>query len=389
MAVTVNTPSIAYFTGNPMWFECESDQLGSVENLRMQCLIQVHNLALTYRAIRIYETVKPNGKFLFNIGPVIQDMVRDWYDLPDFINNNSVLSTVPVIAELSFIEVYEGAEHDQANEITRIVNGGLQIEQLDVPNDWWTVMEIYTDGGDPTKIPFLTNKPIVSKFIPGTPEFLYYYNAIDYGFHTMTFCIECFDKYGNSLDVLTDVFAMNYEHLITMFNVGKMLQARFDVAPDDGHYEVWIEDVGNRISEKRTYYVDNRYYSHIRTLTFQNKKGGFDVLNLVGVDEQGGLVEQSVINKEYLQNQPISAGLQTTTRKKIDRKIKKNSGILLKSERTWLADLMESKLVFEIINFDKDNLDKAELLPIVIQNKEMPVINSQEFMGSLLIEWTY
>lgn len=59
-------------------------------------------------------------------------------------------------------------------------------------------------------------------------------------------------------------------------------------------YRVWLSNQDNlRISEVRTYYIDNRYRPQQRWLLFNNSLSGWDTLRLLGRSEQTVVVERS------------------------------------------------------------------------------------------------
>lgn len=387
MAITAESLSIAYFSNNPIWLVCTSDQLGVVTNLRIKCLVQLQNQQDVYRTASVYESVNAEGAFVFNLGELIYGMTRDWFDVPAFDVTSKICTTTPIRAEIYLTEVYNGETGDSATDVTYIVNGGVRLEQLDVPNDWWTVFEIYADG-DFTKIPFLTNKPLISTWKPKQPEFLYYYNHYE---HNADFDlgIEYFDQYGNSLAIAYHTRAGVPNNRIAMWNVGKIMQDRFAVGPDDRYYRIWMESDGEVVSHERFYYIDKEYYPNVRWLAFENKKGGFDTVALAGDDSVGGTIDGAFVGKEYLRGQHTGDGVRTVTKRKIERKIKKNSGWLTKLERNWLIELLESKQVYEVTGYNEGAYADAVLLPIVLDTKDLPAVNSAEFLNGFLLEWTY
>lgn len=386
MAITTETLSIAYFSGNPIWVSCTSDQLGVVDNLRIKCLVVINNIPGVYRSVAVYETVNAASAFVFNIGPLIDGMMRDWFDVADFTVVSKINPIAPIRAEIFLTEVYEGTTGDSATEFTYIVHGGLRLEELDTINDWWTTFEIYA-AGDRTKIPFLTNKPNRCIWRPGQPEFLYYYNYL--GSTSLVLNIEYFDVNDGSIDFDEFTLAAVGNNKMVQFNIGKVMQDRYDSSPTDAYYKISINDGSDIVSEVRTYGIDKEYYPNQKYLLFENKKGGFDTVALIGDELKGGSVEGAYIGKEYLRAQHVVDAVRTVIKRQVQRSVKKNSGWLTKLERHWLMELLESKQVYEVTGYIAGGYEDAVLLPVVIESKDLPSIGSAEFLNGTLIEWSY
>lgn len=386
MAIAATLSSFAFFSGNPIFAEVTSGLVGVQPNIRIRCLVSLSDGA-TYRTYATHESINASGKFLFNLGPQIDGIISDWFDKPEFGSNFTICARTPILAEISFTEIYDGEIGDSTTSVVWILQGGLEIEELDSTSDWWTAYTLLLDDL-PDRTPFLTNKPRQCIWKPSQPEVLYYYNKIDNNI-TLTVNIECFDKYGNSLDVLTyDKTAVLIDKVL-MINIGKLMYDRFSIAPDDGRYNVWITYSGDPVSEKRSYFVDTRKYSNVRFLSFLNKKGTFDIVPLTGRDIEGGTSDSELIGKEYVKGQKIDEGIKTVTRKQKERTVKKNTGPLNISEVTWLRELVDSKIVFEIIKYNPAVPGQGRLLPIIISNKDLPASDTNLFVSGYTVEYNY
>jgi hypothetical protein len=386
MAITATINSFAFFSENPIWAEAQSDLVGTEPNLRVKCLVSLSD-GISYRTYSCYESVNADNKFLFNLSAQINGILADWYDSPIFSDDFTICQKTPISAEIYFTELYDGTVGDSVSKTAKIIQGGLYLEELDTLTDWWSELEYWVDN-DPTRISFLTNKPKNSIWISTAPEFLYYYNKLDNNI-TLSLQVECFDSTGYSIDLFTKYIENVLIDKVVMINLSKIFTERFTVNPNDGMYRVWLTYSSGIVSEKRSYYIDKKSYNKKHHFTFLNKKGTFDIVTFKGSDQIIGTVEQTIIGKDYEKAQSISTGIKTVIKKQLDRRIKVSSGPLLKAERIWLYEMLSSKNVFEVIDYNPSVPGQSKLLPIIIQNKDLPLVTSSEFSGELQIEYSY
>lgn len=145
---------------------------------------------------------------------------------------------------------------------------------------------------------FLTWKPDGTYVSPTQPEYLYFLTNFSPKPQEIRVRVKYYHAGGSdtiTAKTLTYVSPMTLYSIPVGFNA---LGLNTVVSGKTLKYEVWLSnESGERISEVRTYRVDNTYYRSERFLLIQNSLGGYDTIRCVGNRVEALKVSRQVVER--------------------------------------------------------------------------------------------
>ncbi|WP_138993969.1 DUF5977 domain-containing protein [Larkinella sp. C7] len=143
-------------------------------------------------------------------------------------------------------------------------------------------------------------------------------------------------------------------------------------------WRVWLEDqAGTRLTEIRSYWLDQDYRRQVRFILFANSLGGFDTLYLTGRGEESVKVVRSISDRypdySYLPSYAETVINATTG----ERQLTVSTGWLTKESREYLQELLLSKEVYYV--------SERAFLPLIPAFDEFrPLVDDEDLIGRQL-----
>ncbi|WP_211325344.1 DUF5977 domain-containing protein [Larkinella arboricola] len=143
-------------------------------------------------------------------------------------------------------------------------------------------------------------------------------------------------------------------------------------------WRVWLEDAnGARLTEDRSYWLDQQYRRNVRFIVFANSLGGFDTLYLTGQGEESLNVVRS-ISERYPDYNYLPSYAETVINATAgERQLTVSTGWLSKAQREYLQELLLSKEIYYV--------SERAFLPLVPSfDSVRPVVDDEDLIGRTL-----
>lgn len=116
-------------------------------------------------------------------------------------------------------------------------------------------------------------------------------------------------------------------------------------------WKVWLENQsGTKISEERTFVIDDKYYEYPREFVFKNSFGVFDYYRFTGMQEKNLEYEREIISVDRAEAETYYNAPQRAVKILESQTFKASSGWLAKAELDYLREFMLSMEIYEIIS---------------------------------------
>lgn len=191
-------------------------------------------------------------------------------------------------------------EVDISNQLAKsyAIKAGLANE------DFYAFSESFFNTWQTTARQFLTWQPNNKRVSPQQEEYLYFLVNFTPKPQSLRLRFQSYNSDGSASDAVTAMPLANpLLYSVVCCPVG--MQA-LDVNPQAVRYDVWLSNEQNkRVSEVRSYIVDQSLEEYDRSILFVNSLGGWDTLRLTGQGQRSLKVIQSTADIE----RPANAGV--------------------------------------------------------------------------------
>lgn len=175
--------------------------------------------------------------------------------------------------------------------LEHVVKAGLSEE------DYWLYADNFFTFFQDQERKFLTWQPSEKLINYAQEEYLSFLVNISPKPSEMRLRIQTLKRNGDVSAATTKMTLIDFaQYSVVMCPVGpSILELDLDVV----RYEVWLSDENNeRLSEVRTYWIDQRYRQHERYVLFVNSLGGWDTMRLLGHSSEILKVKQSFAERD-------------------------------------------------------------------------------------------
>lgn len=220
---------------------------------------------------------------------------------------------------------------------------------------------------------FLTWKPDGAYVSPAQPEYLYFLTNFSPKPQEIRVRVKYYHAGGSDIftaKTLTYVSPMTLYCIPVGFNA---LGLNTVVSGKTLKYEVWISNESNeRISEARTYRVDNTYYRSERFVLVQNSLGGYDTIRCVGNRAEAVKVSRQIVERYTGYYYLPTMQEQVINRVTGERQLMLNIGNKIKEDyRRYLEEVLLSESFYV--------LDDNDFVPLIPTFDTLIVDNPAEF----------
>lgn len=199
-------------------------------------------------------------------------------------------------------------------------------------------------------LPFLTNQQNDKEVSRSQPEYLYFLVNFLPKPTTLKLRIALYFSDGTTETITSKTLNGVIQYSVYLTPTGFTSLGLSDYETDIKKivsYEVWLNNQDdNRISEKRSYLLDDRYQRNVRYLLFSNSLGGYDSLRCLGVGVETLKVTRQLGERELDANYLPSASEIFISGVSGRKELNVNTGFLDADNTEYLTELILSEDVY-------------------------------------------
>lgn len=227
---------------------------------------------------------------------------------------------------------------------------------------------------------FLTWQPRTKTTDPGQPEKLFFLVTGTYA--SIKLKMEVRYNNGSPAQTVTMATVLN-PALYSIYEILCGLKVLKPTGYNSGiidQYKIWLENSDSqKITEVRTYTVDNAWHENTRRFLFRNSLGGWDSLRLTGDQQLSNEYTRETVRKTRAQSFTELEFEDAINAVEESRPAKVNTGWISKAEAGWLRDLFLSDKVYI--------LDKTRVIPILITSTSFTESVDRDDLQSIEFEY--
>lgn len=350
-------------------------------NLSFVCDVYIEKTYLSgsfEKVISLEQPAQSDGTTIFDVQAALDIFVS--HHLPDPANHSMVRATNAFKRyRLDFAEKFGDPpvlDTVQQNQVRYVIHGGLSYEE-------WaskTFFETYLVG---EFTPFLTWQPNNKLVFPDQPEYLYFMLN---NFDTTTVAAKSKIYYLDGSDRLVNIHSFSPSDRYEIYMIScrpSLLAASYPMSDQLKKIEVWVEDqAATRISEIRTYIINNDYVENKRYFLYGNSVGGgYATLAAIGkITNTLKVTEQStekILDPDYSIEDGEIEILDKTGQNEI--RVPVGNAMITREYLERLQDFIISESVYLY--------DTNRLVPVQIQSRSIRVVDENRSLAQL--EFTY
>ncbi|MCU0336343.1 MAG: DUF5977 domain-containing protein [Sediminibacterium sp.] len=274
-------------------------------------------------------------------------------------------------------QIIVGTEQNSTTEFA--LKGGLKADDFAGWKD-----EFFTTYFN-EKLPFLTNSSSEKEISRDQPEYLYFLVNIFPKPTTLKLRITLYFNDGTD-DIFTIKTVQNVEQYSVysipagFSNLG--LEIHENIVKKIVSYELWVSNQDDkRISEVRTFTLDERYYRNDRYIVFSNSLGGYDTMRVTGVGRETLKVTKQSGERELESNYLPSSSDIFVTGIEGRPETTINTGFLDADATAYLAEILFSEDIYI--------LTKDGLVPVILVDDSLMTIEDNVDLTSRNLTFTH